>query len=209
MSNRSAELARKRRWYHRNKAALLVKRRARFAKYAVLRDKNRARCKAYYRKKKDLRPVIPPGLRRRPRFVAMSIKTPDGKAHVVRVVVATIAYFAKRLGISRERLTAWEKNGLIPKFGQRLKDGTRIWPLLFMDIVREVMERRPPRSGYKVRKFNLLSCSEIVKLWNERRSIYLTNPNYGCEALDMERPFVDLSKHIKGSHEVDQRKQRA
>lgn len=208
MSSHSAEKARKRRWYHRNKATLLVKRRERFAKNAVVRDRNRARCRDYYRRKKGSKPVIPVGLRRRPRFVAMSIRTPDGQSHVVRIVVVTVAYFARRIGIKRERLLSWESNGFIPKFGQRLKDGTRIWPLLFVDIVREVMERRPPRVGFNMRRFNLLSCAEIVKLWNKRKVEYLTNPNYGCEGLDLERPFVNLSKHIKGSHEVKEASRR-
>lgn len=170
-------------WYHRNKEAVNQRRRQKYARSPGVRNAHRARCRRWWQAKRAASPVVPVGLRRRPERVTFLL---GGKP--VTVLAVTIGYIAARLGVRINTFRKWETAKYIPKMNWRSRDGARIWPLLFMDICAKELSDTPLVRGRNASHQNRLLHDRIVQQWTQRRTEYLTNPDYGREALERVRP---------------------
>lgn len=184
LTEQQKKLRRTRKYWRDNAEEINRRRRERYAKSKKLREEHRARCKEQYAQRQKEKPHPKRLLRRLPRRAKLQLD----KRTTVEIYVVPISYFAKRLGVARDTIRRWEAKGIIPKMGWR-GHRQRYWPVLFIEITREVIrELAPEGPAQGVPLAGRGIPQEIVKRWKKRKSIYKQNPEYGGNIYRLQPP---------------------
>jgi len=181
---------RQRAWYARHRDQINAKRKSRYQRDRNHRLTHQARCRKQYRQRKALQPVVAKGLRRKPQWVVFRIGN-----QAARIPTVTVGFFARQLGVAIRVLHRWEAYGIVPSLNWR-SSGTRLFPMAFIDACVEILGTIRPRRGPGAREANKQLCAQIVKLWNEKKLVYLKDPNFGLDRITSQRlPLGSRVRH--------------
>lgn len=179
----SAESRRRaqREYYRRNKKKINAQRRRNYREDPKLREEHRARCREQYQARKERANTGRTfSQRRRPRRAKLKM----GK-HAPSIYVVPIGYFARRLGVAPKTVRKWEEIGVIPEMGLREKTA-RYWPVLFIEITREVIRDLVPEGVARGVKLLGRGIKEkVIKRWNAEKKLYLQEPDYGRALIEI------------------------
>jgi hypothetical protein len=195
-----------REYWRKNRERLNQKRRERYANNPQLQAKHKERCRRQYDQRQSLRPHQGRKLRRLPKRAKLKIDS----HHVVNILVVPVSYLAYKLGVQSRTIKGWERSGVLPEMGWRGK-GHRYWPILFVEICRDVIRDLVPEGvGPGIKLTDRGIKEEVIKRWQKGKKKYLSDPNYGLHYFRLnEKDNNGTQESSTESHPQEGRKKAA